>query len=87
MLGSKANGDPCIPLIIVRSAKLTKEHTCSYVAGDDGLPLKVTLPALRTAGKNRDAFVVATPNGGMNPELFPLHLEKCLPLPPPHVPG
>ena len=78
VMGSKGNGDPCIPLVILRSAKLAKEHTFSMVEGPDGLPLKVNLPKLRTAGKNRDAFVAATPNGGMNPDLFAEYLEKCV---------
>jgi hypothetical protein len=78
VMGSMANGDPYIPLVIVRSAKLAKEHTFSYIEGDDGKPLKVTLPKLRIAGKCRDAFVVATPNGGMNVNLFSEYLEKCV---------
>ena len=78
VMGSKGNGDPYIPLVIIRSAKLAKEHTFSMVEGPDGLPLKVDLPKLRIAGKNRDAFVAATPNGGMNPDLFAEYLEKCV---------
>jgi hypothetical protein len=78
VMGSKGNGDGYIPLIIIRSAKLAKEHTFSFIEGADGLPLKVTLPKLRIAGKNRDAFVVATPNGGMNADLFAEYLEHCI---------
>ena len=43
VMGSKGNGDPCIPLVILRSAKLAKEHTFSMVEGPGGLPLKVNL--------------------------------------------
>ena len=78
VMGSKGNGDPYIPLVILRSAKLAKEHTFSMVEGPGGLPLKVNLPKLRIAGENRDAFVAATPNGGMNPDLFAEYLEKCV---------
>jgi hypothetical protein len=69
-MGSKADGDPYIPMVIVRSMKLAKEQTYSMVEADDGLPMRVSLPKLRTAGRCCDAFVVATPNGGMNKELF-----------------
>jgi hypothetical protein len=65
-------------MIILRSAKLAKEHTHSFVEGDDGQSLKVESPKLRIKGSNRDACVVATPNGGMNKELFSMHLEKCV---------
>jgi len=78
VMGCMANGDPYIPLIIVRSAKLAKEHTFSWIEGPDGEPEKVELPKLRTAGKNRDAFVAATANGGMNKELFLKYLNVCV---------
>ena len=78
VMGSIANGDPYIPLVIVRSAKLAKEHTFSIVEGKYGLPLRVSLPKLRSAGRNRDSYVVATPNGGMNADLFIKYLELCI---------
>jgi hypothetical protein len=78
VMGSIANGDPYIPLIIIRSAKLAKEHTFSIVEGDDGSPMRVTLPKLRIARQNRDAFIVATLNGGINKDLFAKYLDLCI---------
>ena len=78
VMGCKADGDPYIPLVIVRSANLAKEHSYSMVEGPDGKSMEITLPRLRVAGKNRDGFVVATPNGGMNKDLLDMYLKKCV---------
>jgi len=78
VMGSIANGDPYIPMVIVRSSKLGKEHTYSIVEDNDGSPMKVTLPELVVAGQARKGYVVATANGGMNAELFEKYLELCI---------
>jgi hypothetical protein len=70
VMGCKADGDRYIPLVIVRSANLAKEHSYSMVEGPDGKPMEITLPRQRVVAKNRGGFVVATPNGGMNKDFF-----------------
>ncbi len=82
--GCKANGEPYVPLLIVKASHMHGEYSYSWVEGKDGEPLKIEIPKLRTGGQARDALVAVTANGGMNRELFQSYLEKgifpCHPL-------
>jgi len=76
--GFKANGEPYPAFLIVKAKMMHKEFTYSWVEDKDGNPMKVTLPSLMSGGREMEALVVCTANGGMNPELNKKYMDMCI---------
>jgi hypothetical protein len=76
--GSKANGEPLIPMLIVKAAQMHQEYTYSdIITADNGLEM-VSLSKVFSGGQWWDPVVVSSPNGGMTPALFIQFIEFCV---------
>jgi hypothetical protein len=77
--GSKADGEPLIPLVIIKGALNHSEYSYSLVSTKDGKDVKkVELSEVHSGGAWHKPKFVANSKGGMTPELWAIYLECCV---------
>jgi hypothetical protein len=65
-------------MLIAKAVLMKPEFTYSKIIGPDGKLVKEALSPVFSGGQYHDPVIIASPSGGMTPELFHHFIDMCV---------